>query len=119
MNEARTDEASTAIGLPWATTLAGRLDEHAFTSTVLRNNPLGDPYVRPLWVYVPPGYDDSPDGRYPAVYVLQGFTGHVSMWANRTAFRQPFVETADAVFAGGGAPGCVVIYVEAWTTFGG
>ena len=68
-------------------------------------------------MYVPPGYDDGAE-RYPVVYVIQGYTGHLSMWANRTPFRQPFVETADAVFAGG-APGCVVVYVDAWTAYGG
>jgi S-formylglutathione hydrolase FrmB len=103
--------------LPWDGALAGRLDRHTVTSTLLRGNPLGDPHERPLWVYVPPGYDDS-DERYPAVYVIQGYTGHLSMWANRTPFRQPFVETADAVFAGG-APGCIVVYVDAWTAYGG
>jgi hypothetical protein len=70
-------------------------------------------------VYLPPGYDDDPAVRYPAVYMLQGYTGHLSMWANRTAFRQPFLETADAVFASGEAPGCVVVYVDAWTAYGG
>ncbi|MFB9690582.1 alpha/beta hydrolase [Amycolatopsis plumensis] len=103
--------------LPWDGELAGRLDRHTVTSTLLRGNPLGDPHERPLWVYVPPGYDDG-DERYPAVYVIQGYTGHLTMWANRTPFRQPFVETADAVFAAG-APGCVVVYVDAWTAYGG
>ncbi|WP_410589958.1 alpha/beta hydrolase [Amycolatopsis sp. lyj-23] len=103
--------------LPWDGDLAGRLDRHTLTSALLRGNPLGDPHERPLWVYVPPGYDDG-DRRYPAVYVIQGYTGHLTMWANRTPFRQPFVETADAVFAGG-APGCVVVYVDAWTAYGG
>jgi S-formylglutathione hydrolase FrmB len=102
--------------LPWDAELAGRLDRHTVTSTLLRGNPLGDPHDRPLWVYVPPGYDG--DERYPAVYVIQGYTGHLAMWANRTPFRQPFVETADAVFAAG-APGCVVVYVDAWTAYGG
>jgi hypothetical protein len=68
-------------------------------------------------VYVPPGYDDA-SARYPAVYVIQGYTGHVAMWANRSPFRQPFPETADAVFAAG-APPCIVVYVDAWTAFGG
>ena len=103
--------------LPWDGDLAGRLDRRTVESALLRDNPLGDPHERPLWVYVPPGYDDGGD-RYPAVYVLQGYTGHVSMWANRMPFRQPFVETADAVFAGG-APGCIVVYVDAWTAYGG
>src|SRR5512139_150639 len=104
--------------LPWRGELAGRLDEHVIESDLLRDNPLGDPHERPLWVYVPPGYDAS-DERYPAVYVIQGYTGHVAMWANRTAYRQPFVETADAVFASGEAPPCVLVYVDAWTAYGG
>jgi S-formylglutathione hydrolase FrmB len=105
--------------LPWEAELAGRLDRHTFDSALLRDNPLGDPHERPLWVYVPPGYDDNPDTRYPTVYVIQGYTGHIVMWANRTPFRQPFVETADAVFADGSRPSCVVVYVDAWTAFGG
>ena len=83
-------------------------------SDVLRGNPLGDPHERPLWVYTPPGYDDSGDTRYPAIYVIQGYTGHVAMWANRQPFRQPFPETADAAFAAG-APPFIVVYVDAWT----
>jgi len=104
--------------LPWRGVLAGRLDEGVVDSELLRGNPLGDPHERPVWVYLPPGYDDS-DETYPAVYVIQGYTGHVSMWANRTPFRQPFIETADQVFAKGEAPPCVVVYVDAWTSYGG
>ena len=103
--------------LPWEGPLAGRLDRHTIDSVLLRDNPLGDPHERPLWVYVPPGYDESAE-RYPTVYMIQGYTGHLQMWANRTPFRQPFIETADAVFAQG-APGCVVVYVDAWTSYGG
>ena len=104
--------------LPWEGELAGRLDRATIDSQLLRDNPLGDPHVRPLWIYTPPGYDDTTD-RYPAVYVIQGYTGHLAMWANRTAYRQPFFETADGVFARGEAPGCIVTYVDAWTAYGG
>jgi S-formylglutathione hydrolase FrmB len=105
--------------LPWNAELAGRIDEHVFTSGLLRGNALRDPHERPLLVYVPPGYDAEPDRRYPSVYVIQGYTGQVVMWRNRTAFRQPFTETADAVFAAGQAPPAVVVYVDAWTAYGG
>jgi S-formylglutathione hydrolase FrmB len=105
--------------LPWSHDLAGRLHHETIDSALLRGNPLGDPHRRPLWVYTPPGYDGSGDRRYPTIYVIQGYSGHVGMWANRSAFRQPFIETADAVFAGGSAPGCVVVYVDAWTAYGG
>ena len=116
----RTDQHRSSIVtmLPWSSDLAGRLDELVIDSAALRGNPLGDPHERPLWVYVPPGYDVEPTTRYPTVYVIQGYTGHIEMWRNRSAFRRPFPETADAVFAGG-APACIVVYVDAWTAYGG
>jgi S-formylglutathione hydrolase FrmB len=105
--------------LPWSAPLAGKLIEHVISSELLKGNPLGDPHERPLWVYTPPGYASEPERRYPAVYVIQGYTGHLSMWRNRSPFRQPFTETADAVFAAGEAPPAIVVYVDAWTSYGG
>ncbi len=105
--------------LPWSAQLAGRLDEHVISSELLRGNPLDDPFERPLWVYVPPGYDDDQDRRFPSIYVIQGYTGHIAMWRNRTAYRQPFPETADQVFARGDAPPAIMVYVDAWTGYGG
>lgn len=103
--------------LPWETELAGRLDRDVIDSTLLRDNPLGDPHRRPVWVYTPPGYDSSTE-RFPSIYVIQGYGGQVTSWANRTPFRQPLIETADAVFAGG-TPQCILVYVDAWTAYGG
>ncbi|HUI04177.1 MAG TPA: alpha/beta hydrolase-fold protein [Acidimicrobiales bacterium] len=104
--------------LSWGARLAGRIDEHTVSSPALAGNHLGDPHERPLWVYVPPGYDDD-DRRYPSVYVIQGYTGFLAMWANREAYRQPFPEAADALFAAGQAPPCIVVFVDAWTAYGG
>ena len=104
---------------PWSYELAGRFDEHAFESEVLKDNPLGDPHVRPLWVYVPPGYDDEPDRRYPSIYVIQGLTGQVDAWWNRTAFRKNFPELVDGLFASGESPPAVLVFVDAWTSLGG
>jgi hypothetical protein len=109
--------------LPWSATLSGRIEEHVIDSELLRGNPLGDPHQRPVLVYLPPGYGDEPGRRYPTVYVIQGYTGQVAMWHNRTPFRQPFPERADALFArsprDGGVPPAVVVYVDAWTAYGG
>ncbi|HEU0103694.1 MAG TPA: alpha/beta hydrolase-fold protein [Mycobacteriales bacterium] len=105
--------------LPWSSELAGRLDRHTVPFETLRGNPLGDPHERPLNVYVPPGYDDEPERRYPSIYVLQGYTGHLAMWDNRTPYRQPFYESADRVFATGAAPPAVMVFVDAWTAYGG
>ncbi|MEV4113226.1 alpha/beta hydrolase-fold protein [Nonomuraea sp. NPDC049695] len=105
--------------LPWSAELAGRLDHDVIDSALLRGNPLGDPHERPVLVYVPPGYDDEPGRRYPSIYVLLGYTGHVAMWLNRAPFRRPFPELADAVFASGEADPAIVVYVDAWTALGG
>ena len=105
---------------PWSRPLQGRLDEHDLESEALRGNALGDPHVRPLWVYVPPGYDDESDRRYACIYVIQGLTGQLDMWRNRSAFRPNPLELVDALFAGADAPPpCLVAWVDAWTSIGG
>ncbi|HEX2025566.1 MAG TPA: alpha/beta hydrolase-fold protein [Actinomycetota bacterium] len=105
--------------LPWSIEFQGRFDEHRFESDVLKGNVLGDPHVRPLWVYVPPGYDAEPDRRYPSIYQIQGLTGQLDMWRNRTAFRKNFPELADEAIAAGEIPPCIVVWVDCWTSIGG
>src|SRR5438876_934369 len=104
---------------PWFFEPKGRYDEHLFESQVLKGNPLGDPDRRPLWVYLPPGYDADSQRRYPSIYVIMGLTGQIDMWRNRPSMRQNFPELADAQFATGGAPPCILVYVDAWTSIGG
>jgi S-formylglutathione hydrolase FrmB len=104
---------------PWEPALVGRLDRRVIHAAALEGNPLADPVDRPLWVYVPPGYEADSAARYPSVYVIQGYTGTVTMWANRAAYRVAFPEAADALFATGEAPPCIVVYVDAWTAYGG
>ena len=104
---------------PWSIDLQGHFDEIAFTSEVLKDNPLGDPYVRPLWIYLPPGYEADTTRRYPTVYQIQGLTGQLDMWRNRSAFRKNFPELADELFAKGEAPPCIIVWVDCWTSYGG
>jgi S-formylglutathione hydrolase FrmB len=104
---------------PWSIDLQGHFEEIAFTSEVLKDNPLGDPYVRPLWVYLPPGYENNPTRRYPTIYQIQGLTGQLDMWRNRSAFRKNFPELADELFAKGEAPPCIMVWVDCWTSYGG
>jgi hypothetical protein len=105
---------------PFTSDLAGRLDETVIDSPALRGNPLGDPAERPLWVYCPPGYDHDPGRRYPAIYVIQGYTGTIGMWRNRTPFRPTVIERVDDLFAGADSPPpALVVFVDAWTSYGG
>jgi S-formylglutathione hydrolase FrmB len=96
---------------PWSKDLAGRLDEHELDSAALAGNPLGDPARRPLWVYEPPGAEGA---TLPAIYLIQGFTGQVDMWRNRSAFRPSVIELIDYLRAP-----ARVVFVDAWTSLGG
>ena len=104
---------------PWSFDVRGRFDETIFESDVLKGNALGDPSRRPLWVYVPPGYDEDPDRRYASIYQIQGLTGQLDMWRNRAPFRKNFPELADELFAANEAPPCILVWVDCWTSFGG
>jgi S-formylglutathione hydrolase FrmB len=104
---------------PWSSDLAGRIEEHQFESEALHGNALGDPHIRPLWVYLPPRYDEDAERRYASIYVIQGLTGQIDMWRNRAPFRRNFPELADALFGAGDAPPAIVVYVDCWTSLGG
>lgn len=91
----------------------GRFEQVRFESEALRGNALGDPHVRPLWVWVPPGYEDG-DRRYPAVYVIQGMTGMVEAWFNVSPFQRNYPAMIDEL-----APECIVVLVDAFTAVGG
>jgi hypothetical protein len=110
-------EAEGAPGPPWNRRLLGRLDELVVESDVLAGNPLGDPARRPLYVYVPPNVDES--GQHTSVYVIQGMTGQLDMWRNRSAFEPTMVERVDYLFASGDCPPAIVVFVDAWTSYGG
>ena len=103
---------------PWSFEPKGRFDEHVVESRALQGNALGDPHARPLWVYTPPGYGDS-DARYPSVYAIQGLTGQLDMWRNRSPFRRNFPELVDDLFAREEAPPVIVVWVDCWTSLGG
>jgi S-formylglutathione hydrolase FrmB len=112
-------EVEGPAGAPWEPPLHGELDRLVIESGALAENPLGDPERRPLYVYRPPGVElDHPKG-LPSIYVIQGFTGQLDMWFNRVPFERTMVERVDAMFVAGECPDAIVVFVDAWTSYGG
>jgi enterochelin esterase-like enzyme len=109
-------EAEGPPGAPWERPLRGTLDRLLVESERLQGNPLGDPARRPLWVYGAPGVGDGP---VPTVYVILGFFGQVDMWANHVPFEPSMLERVDEMFASGECPPALVVFVDAWTSYGG
>ena len=104
---------------PWSIPLRGKLDELEIDSSALKGNHLGDPHVRPLWVYRPPAYENDSARRFSTIYLIQGLTGQVDMWKNRSSFRPNVIELVDELFSNEAVPPCLVVMVDAWTSLGG
>ncbi len=87
-------------------------------SEVLKGNPLGDPHVRTFPIYLPPGYDDAPDRRYPVLFRLSGFTGGGMSHLGRRFLFQAADEMLDDLDARG-MPGVINVFVDCVSSLGG
>ncbi len=87
-------------------------------SNVLKDNPLGDPSVRELYVYLPPDYDKN-DKNYPTVYCLTGFTGRGKMMLNDSAFSPNMAERLDKLIAEEKMKPMIVVMPDCFTKYGG
>lgn len=89
-------------------------------SELLEGNPLGDPAVRPLYVYRPAAADGEAGNRLPSVYLLQGFGGELQEWLTPSpSGSTTTVERLDAMFSRGDAPPALIVFVDASTSVGG
>jgi hypothetical protein len=112
-------EVEGPAGAPWERPMHGTLDRLVVESELLAGNPLGDPTRRPLYVYRPPGVERDHPRPLPSVYVIQGYTGQLDMWFRRDPFEPTVIERVDAMFASGACPDAVVVFADAWTSYGG
>ncbi len=58
----------------------GALVEDSVQSHALEGNLLGDSARRPVQIYLPPGYREHPERRYPVVFLLHGYLGSYKQW---------------------------------------
>jgi S-formylglutathione hydrolase FrmB len=97
---------------------SGTVIIETITSDALRANPLGDPFVRRVPVYLPPGYETS-STRYPSVYVLTGFTGRGTMLLNDAAWEETLPQRMDRLIAEGKVRPMILVMPDCFTRIGG
>lgn len=87
----------------------------------LAGNLLGDPTERDLYVYLPPGYEDS-DERYPTAYLLHYFGSSaqelVYPRADKERWSPPLQDVLDPVFTRLNTPPMIVVIPDGWTSYG-
>ncbi len=86
-------------------------------SEILENNPLGDRFIRDVYVYLPPDYEE--DKFYPSVYVLTGFTGRGKMLLNDAAFTPNFAQRLDKLINDGKIRPMIAVLPDCFTHYGG
>ena len=91
-------------------------------SSVLADNPLGDPHVRKLAVWLPPAYDrrtSGPGARFPVLYDLVGFTGAGIAHLNWKPFSDNVAERAARLIHDGRMGPAIIVFPDCFTSLGG
>jgi enterochelin esterase family protein len=99
--------------------MSSRIAYETVTSTVLANNPLGDPHVRTLPIYLPPSYDADPNRRYPVVWMLTGFMGRGQMLLNDNYLWTPNIQQQVDALIAAGMPEMIMALPDCITRYGG
>jgi S-formylglutathione hydrolase FrmB len=99
----------------------GRVVVLEHTSRVLKGNPLGDPHVRPLHVWLPAQYDDprSSERRFPVLYDLVGFMGSGPSHTNWKAFGENIPERAARLIHEKKMDPVIIVLPDCFTALGG
>jgi hypothetical protein len=106
---------------------AGTVVVVEFDSKILADNPLGDPHVRKLAVWLPPGYDSGTvrgqaSGRgkhYPVLFDLVGFTGSGLAHVNWRPFDENVPERVARLVAERRIGSTIVVFPDCFTSMGG
>lgn len=95
---------------------AGNVVRVTVESQVLKSNPLGDPWVRAVDVYIPAGHDGHD---LPLLVDLVGFTGSGLSHTNWVGFRENMPERLDRLIGEGRMTPVVVAFPDCFTRLGG
>ena len=91
---------------------AGRVELLTVESEALRGNPLGDPHVRELVVYLPP--DVTPES-VATLFLLSGFTGRGQSHLGTDAWKRGLLWKIDQAVAAGEMPPALLVLPDCFT----
>jgi S-formylglutathione hydrolase FrmB len=101
------------------TILRGKIVIHSLESSILRGNPLDDPYTRDVIVYLPPDYSSSNSKGYVTVFFLAGFGGSGRSLLNFDPLGENIESKINRLFTEGKCGPMILVMVDCFTRFGG
>ncbi len=96
----------------------GRVETPEFESALLRGNLAGDPFVRELPIYLPPGWD-SAGACFPVVFLLASFTSRGHSLLDTHPWHRGLVSRFDQAVAAGQIPAAILVMPDCFTRLGG
>src|ERR671924_2275416 len=97
----------------------GRIVFHRFESNVLKSNPLKDPYIRDVVVYLPPRYSQTNAKGYTAVMYLAAYGSSGKMLLNVDPFGETIEARMNRLILEKKCGPMVLVLVDCFTKFGG
>ena len=102
---------------------SGRVVTLEHVSDLLRGNPWGDPHVRAVDVWLPPGYDQGVGRgrgkRYPVLFDLVGYAGAGKSHTNWRNFGENLPERAARLVHERRMAPCIIVFPDCYTALGG
>jgi enterochelin esterase family protein len=96
----------------------GTIEMLRVESSSLAANPLGDPAVREIPIWLPPAAAGRVKTRLPVLYFLAGYTGGGRSWLNFVPFGENLAERMDRLCAAG-MPPVIAVMPDCYTRLGG
>jgi len=98
----------------------GQLVTLEHVSSVLQGNPLGDPHVRKLQVWLPPQYNQgSANKRFPVLYDLVGYTGSGPAHTSWRPFDENVPERIARLLHARRMAPAILVFPDCFTALGG
>jgi enterochelin esterase-like enzyme len=101
------------------TKLKGKVIVQRYESSILKSNPLKDPYVRDVVIYLPPGYTQSYSRGYIAVFGLVGFGGQGKMLLNADPLSENIEDRMNRLITERKCGPMILVLLDCFTRFGG
>jgi len=97
----------------------GTITVEKFASKILKNNPLKDPYIRDIMVYLPPEYSRSRSKGYVGIIFLQGFGANSQSFFNSDPFTENIEDKINRLIREKKCGPLVLIFPDCFTKLGG
>jgi enterochelin esterase-like enzyme len=99
--------------------LKGTISIRQFRSNILKGNPLGDPHVRDLVIYLPPSYKASNSKGYITIFYLPGYASRARSVLNIDPFSESIHDRMNRLISSGRVGDMILVHIDCFTRLGG